>query len=93
MICGKPSGFIIYSSEWQCEASGEDQRYNPCERVSCGKTILRPSSSLNLTRSKAVSSPGNLDSWDKIYSKRKRISLSHGQPSAASASAAAVGVP
>ena len=59
-------------------------------KFSCGKTILRPSSSLNLTRSKAVSSPGYLDSWDKIYSKRKRISLSHGERSAASA---AVGVP
>lgn len=60
-------------------------------KFSCGKTILRPSSSLNLTRSKAVSSPGYLDSWDKIYSKRKRISLSHGERSAAAA--AAVGVP
>lgn len=62
-------------------------------KFSCGKTILRPSSSLNLTRSKAVSSPGYLDSWDKIYSKRKRISLSHGERSAAAAAAAAVGVP
>ncbi len=64
-------------------------------KFSCGKTILRPSSSLNLTRSKAVSSPGYLDSWDKIYSKRNRISLSHWDRSAAAAAAAAaaVGVP
>ncbi len=61
-------------------------------KFSCGKTILRPSSSLNLTRSKAVSSPGYLDSRNKIYSKRNRISLSHGEGSAAAAPAA-VGVP
>lgn len=38
-----------------------------------------------------MSSPGYLDSWDKIYSKRRRISLSLGESSAAAA--AAVGVP
>lgn len=59
-------------------------------KFSCGKTILRPSSSLYLTRSKAVSSPGHLDSWDKIYSKRNTISPSHGERSAAAA--AAIGV-
>lgn len=81
-----PLGLSFYP---QNGLRGRQQVYSLYGEVSCSKTILRSSSSssFNLTRSKAVSSPGYLDSWDKIYSKRKRISLSHGERSAAAAAA------